>query len=163
MVSPEALRLAETASSVAVPDALARVGLKPRQQRAPIACSSSTASIALPPRTDAKVCGAPARRSVRADYGRRQSFGSTGRIKNLAPSSGTSCRIAGSTFGSPGINVNPQTTVGCGACLSVGVGVGNRKRGGDEGLLFGANRFPKGLVCGGNPFGCCAAIETDPI
>jgi uncharacterized protein (TIGR03435 family) len=36
VVSPEALRLAETASSVAVPDALARVGLKLRQQRAPI-------------------------------------------------------------------------------------------------------------------------------
>jgi uncharacterized protein (TIGR03435 family) len=35
VVSPEALRLAETASSVAVPDALARVGLKLRQQRAP--------------------------------------------------------------------------------------------------------------------------------
>jgi len=51
-------------------------------------------------------------RSVQADYGRRQSFGSTDRIKNLGPSSGTSCRIAGSTFGSAGINVNPQTTVG---------------------------------------------------
>jgi uncharacterized protein (TIGR03435 family) len=36
VVSPEALRLAETASLVAVPDALARVGLTLRQQRAPI-------------------------------------------------------------------------------------------------------------------------------
>lgn len=36
VVSPEALRLAETASAVAVPDALARVGLKLRPQRAPV-------------------------------------------------------------------------------------------------------------------------------
>ena len=50
--------------------------------------------------------------SEQAGYGRRQIFGSTDRIENLEPSSGTSRPIDGSTFGSPGINVSPQTTVG---------------------------------------------------
>jgi hypothetical protein len=72
-------------------------------------------------------------------------------------------------FGSAGIKVNPQTTVGLGARRSSGrelsAGLGNRRRGDERGVLVGGqNRFPSGLSFGGNPFvGCCAAIEADPM